>query len=348
VRLDIPHDDRRYVRRREVEVPPPPPISREPAPVQIRVPDSPLTRRVEKLQKRTSENHAYYIAQPRPDRSIEPDHDPVDRRRQVEHRPRRTREGIAINIRGLRLRPEEQTLLAEAGRFRVLAVRDVVQTIYGGDERAARTDLRFLRDREVIRVDSVAARTDGRWLPPRRIEVVTLTKQGLRLANETGKFTSEQKLYHGLVKPREAEHDTQIYRAYLKEAEQIERAGGKNLRVELDFELKRNVYKAMYAARKSEPERDIAEIKQEVAQRFHLPYINNKIEIPDARIHYELDQGSQAAFSDIEVVTAAYRPQHLRAKEQAGFRTYASSSDRAALSARIEDEHHTLDWVLDL
>ena len=64
--------------------------------------------------------------------------------------------------------------------------------------------------------------------------------------------------------------------------------------------------------------------------------------------HYELDQGSQAAFSDVEVVTAAYRPQHLRAKEQAGFRTYASSSDRAALSARIEDEHHTLDWVLDL
>jgi hypothetical protein len=131
VRLDIPHDDRRYVRRREVEVPPPPPISREPAPVQIRVPDSPLTRRVEKLQKRASENHAHHITQPRLDRSIEPDHDPVDRRRQVEHRPRRTREDIAINIRGLRLRPEEQTLLAEAGRFRELAVRDVVRTIYG-------------------------------------------------------------------------------------------------------------------------------------------------------------------------------------------------------------------------
>jgi hypothetical protein len=239
-------------------------------------------------------------------------------------------------------------LLAEAGRFRVLAVKDVVKTIYGGDERAARTDLRFLHDREVIRVDSVAARNDGRWLPPQRIEVVTLTKQGLRLVHETGKVTPEQKLYHGLVKPREAEHDTQIYRAYLKDAEQIECAGGKNLRVELDFELKRSVYKAMYAARKSEPERDITEIKQEVAQRFHLPYIDNKIEIPDARIHYELDQGSQAAFSDIEVVTAAYRPKHLRAKEQAGFRAYASSSDRAAISARIEDEHHTLDWVLDL
>ncbi len=347
MRLDIPRDDRRYVRPLEAEAVLPR-APREVEPAQLQVPASPLTHRIERLQERARENHAYHVAQPRRGRSIEPGHDRADKRRQVEHRPRRTRDGVALNIRGLRLRPEEQTLLAEAGRFRVLAVKDVVQTIYGGDERAARTDLRFLLDREVIRVDSVAARNDGRWLPPQRIEVVTLTKQGLRLAHETGKFTPEQQLYHGLVKPREAEHDTQIYRAYLKEAEQIERAGGKNHRVELDFELKRNVYKEIYAARKSEPERDINEIKQEVAQRFDLPFIDNKIEIPDARIHYELDEGSQAAFSDIEVVTAAYRPKHLRAKEQAGFRAYASTSDRAAMSARIEDEHHTLDWVLDL
>jgi hypothetical protein len=347
MRFEIPRDDRRYVRRREIEVPPPSP-AREPEKKQIHVPESPLTRRVAKLQQRASENHAHYITRPRGERPIEPDHDPIDKPRQIEHRPRRTREGIAMNIRGLRLRPEEQTLLAEAGRFRVLAVKDIVHNIYGGDERAARTDLKFLRDQEVIRVDSVPRRNDGRWLPLERIEVVTLTKQGLRLAHETGHFPSDQKLYHGLVKPREAEHDTQIYRAFLKEAKRIESAGGKNLRIELDFELKRNVYKAMYTARKSQPERNIAEIKQEVAQQFDLPYLHNRIEIPDARIHYELDQGSQTAFSDIEVVTAAYRPQQLRAKEQAGFRTFASSSDRAALSARIEDEHHTLDWVLEL
>jgi hypothetical protein len=170
----------------------------------------------------------------------------------------------------------------------------------------------------------------------------------MHLATETGKFPLDQKLYHGLVKPREVEHDTQIYLAYLKEAERIERGGGKNLRVELDFELKHKVQKAIYAATKAEPDRDLGEIRQEAAQKFELPYNRNKIESPDARLHYEQDQGSHAAFSDIEVVTAAYRPKHLAAKEQAGFRTYASSSDRAAMSARIEDEHHTLDWVLEL
>jgi hypothetical protein len=311
------------------------------------VPESPITRRLERLQQRAQENHAHYVAQPRPERSREPNHEP-DRPRRKEHRPRRTREGIAVNIRGLRLRPEEQTLLAETGRFRVLAVNDIARTIYGGDKQALETDLRYLEERNLVRVDSVPARNDGRWLRPQRIEVVTLTRYGKQLAHETGKFPLDQKLYHGLVKPREVEHDTQIYRAYLKEAGRIEHLGGKDLRVELDFELKHKVQKALYAARKAEPERDLAEIKQQVAERFELPHIHNKIEIPDARIHYEFDQGSQTAFADIEVVTAAYRPKHLQSKAQAGFRMYASSSDKASLSAKIEDEHHTLDWVLDL
>ena len=341
MRLDIPFEEPRSIRRRESEVPPPSDV--EPP----RVPESPITRRLERLQQRAQENHAHYVAQPRPERPREPNHEP-DRPRQKEHRPRRTREGIAVNIRGLRLRPEEQTLLAETGRFRVLAVRDIARTIYGGDKQALETDLRYLEERNLVRVDTVPARNDGRWLRPQRIEVVTLTKYGERLAHETGKFPLDQKLYHGLVKPREVEHDTQIYRAYLKEAGRIEHAGGKNLRVELDFELKHKVQKALYAARKAEPERDPAEIKQEVAERFELPHIHNKIEIPDARIHYELDQGSQTAFADIEVVTAAYRPKHLQSKAQAGFRMYASSSDKASLSTKIEDEQHTLDWVLDL
>ena len=341
MRLDIPFEEPRSIRRRESEVAPPSEV--EPP----RVPESPITRRMERLQQRAQENHAHYVAQPRPERPQEPNHEP-DRPRQKEHRPRRTREGIAVNIRGLRLRQEEQTLLAETGRFRVLAVKDIARTIYGGDKQALETDLRYLQERNLVRVDSVPARNDGRWLRPQRIEVVTLTKYGKQLAHETGEFPLDQKLYHGLVKPREVEHDTQIYRAYLKEAGRIEHAGGKNLRVELDFELKHKVQKALYAARKAEPERDLAEIKQEVAERFELPHTHNKIEIPDARIHYELDQGSQTAFADIEVVTAAYRPKHLQSKAQAGFRMYASSSDKASLSAKIEDEHHTLDWVLDL
>jgi hypothetical protein len=112
--------------------------------------------------------------------------------------------------------------------------------------------------------------------------------------------------------------------------------------------LKFQVQKAIYAARKAEPARALDEIKHQVANEQQLPFIENQIQIPDARIHYELDQGARAAFSDIEVVTAAYHPGHLRAKVQAGFHLYASGRDAATLSTKIESEHHLLDYVLDL
>lgn len=332
-------------RRREVEVHPPI-VERRP-----QAPDSPLTMRLEQLREIAQTKDARRLAPslPRPERERQRTQEPPDSRtREPERRPRRTREGNATDIRGLRLRPEEQKLIAEAGRFRVLSVDDVARTIYRGNKQALQSDLHFLREKGLLSVNTVAARNDGRWSRPRQIEVVSLTRQGEHLAREAGAVPIGQKLYHGLVKPREAEHDTQIYRAYLKEAEKIERAGGVNLRVELDFELKAKVYRAVHEARKADPERDIAEVRREAAAQFELPYIGNRIEIPDARIHYDdRGQGSRAAFSDIEVVTAAYRPGHMRAKAQAGFRMYASASDRSRL-AKVEDEHRMLDWVMDL
>ena len=150
-------------------------------------------------------------------------------------------------------------MLAETGRFRVLAVKDIARTIYGGDKQALRNGSPISAKNGIWSgsIPSPPEMTDAGFAPSAS-KSSRSPKYGKQLAHETGKFPLDQKLYHGLVKPREVEHDTQIYRAYLKEAERIERAGGKNLRVELDFELKHKVQKAIYAARKAEPERDLA------------------------------------------------------------------------------------------
>ena len=128
----------------------------------------------------------------------------------------------------------------------------------------------------------------------------------------------------------------------------------------LDYEIKAQVQKAIYAERKADPKRDMAEIKQQVATRLELPFVDGKIQIPDARIDYDLprevnqhpgtdqDQGSRTGHEDIEVLTAAYHAGHLRSKAQAGFRNYASASDRATLTAKIEDDHHLMENILDL
>jgi hypothetical protein len=248
----------------------------------------------------------------------------------------------------VRLRPEERLTLAETGRFRVLALKDVVQTIYSGDERAGRSDLRYLQRQGLVTLDIVNARRDGRAKPVERFEVVSLTEHGERAARVVNRIEPGQRLYHGLVKPREVEHDSQIYRAYRKEAAKIQAQGGEHLRVRLDFELKAEVQKAIYQLRKSEPEREIGSIKQEVADQLQLLFVDDQIQIPDARIEYDLDQGSRTGFSDIEVVTAAYHPGHLRSKVQAGFHLYAASSDHSTISARAEGDHHLLDRILDL
>ncbi len=281
---------------------------------------------------------------------------PRERRRPVPsagpRRPART----ASNVVGLELRPEEKRLLNEAGRFRVVRTADLREALYQGKLRSLENDLRYLRDKGLVETQHVNLRRDGRRRTIERVEVVTLTKEGRSLLIKQGDLPKDQKVYAGLVKPREVEHDSQIYRAYRKEAERIESRGGSNLRVRLDFEIKADVQKAIYAERKANPARDMAEIKEQVAKQFDLPFVDGSIQIPDARIEYDLprkvaqdiDQGSRTGHEDIEVLTAAYHAGHLRAKAQAGFRNYASASDRATLTSKIEDDHHLMENILEL
>lgn len=336
MRLDLPQE---LPRQRAPESPcSAPPLS--PSPIEWRRESLAACAADRRAMPQAPQNRSRHPEPPKPERhTITPD-------RAMDKRPRR--ETIPQQAIGLSLREEERKVLTEVGRFRVVSTRDLAETIYAGRHSRMERDLAFLRQRKLIEVDTVNARRDGRGGRVERIEVVTLTKGGQSLARLTGELPQDQKLYAGLVKPREVEHDAQIYRAYRKEAELIEQKGGTNLRVQLDFELKSDVQKAIHAARKAEPERDMTEIKQQVAQQFELPYVNEGIQIPDARIKYDMDQGSRTGHEDIEVLTAAYRPGHLRNKAQAGFHAYASPSDRATLTAKIEGDHHLMENILEL
>jgi hypothetical protein len=263
---------------------------------------------------------------------------------------------VPHEVIGLELRDEEKKLLTEVGRFRVVRVEDLNQTIYDGKSRKLENDLNYLREKGLVETQRVNLRHDGKRRMIERVEVATLTKAGRSVLIKQGDLPKDQRVYAGLVKPREVEHDSQIYRAYRKEAGRIENRGGSNLRVRLDFEIKSDVQKAIYAERKADPKRDMAEIKQQVAARLELPFVDGKIQIPDARIDYDLprdptldqDQGSRTGHEDIEILTAAYHSGHLRSKAQAGFRNYASASDRSSLTAKIEDDSHLMENILEL
>lgn len=351
MRLDIPQEQ---PRRRETEPNNNPLSDGRKAPHVA--PETPVQQRLDSLRERAEHRQPYH---PRPgeERGAASRAAPREpRTRTIDPEDTRRPRRVPREIIGLELRPEERKLLTEVGRFRVVRVEDLNRTIYDGRSRKLENDLSYLRDKGLVETQRVNLRHDGKRRTIERVEVVTLTKSGRSLLIKGADLPKDQKVYAGLVKPREVEHDSQIYRAYRKETEHIEKNGGSNLRVRLDYEVKAQVQKAIYAERKADPKRDMAEIKQQVAKQHELPFVEGKIQIPDARIDYDLprdvnqdvDQGSRTGHQDIEVLTAAYHAGHLRSKAQAGFRNYASASDRASLSAKIEDDSHLMENILEL
>ena len=137
MRFELPHEPE-ISRRRDPDTKPAPASGPETS----IPPESPIDRRLPHLQA-----PARVVPRQSPPRAGgESVHDVerVERKREPEHRPRRTREGVAVEIAGIRLRPEERRLLAEIGRFRVLSLKDVEATIYNGDGRGMRADIGFL------------------------------------------------------------------------------------------------------------------------------------------------------------------------------------------------------------
>jgi hypothetical protein len=57
----------------------------------------------------------------------------------------------------------------------------------------------------------------------------------------------DQAIYSGFAKPKEADHDADLYRMYRKAAQEIDRTGGKVLQVQLDYELKETLYQRLAA-----------------------------------------------------------------------------------------------------
>lgn len=363
MRIDIPQDLPRP--RETTPSSPKPDVSRQQE-------SHPIQRHLQSLKERADQNRLNH-APPRQSQS-----QPQYREREVATRSHRVndpressdtrrtrRDRIPARTIGMQLRPEERKTMQELGRFRIVRTSDLANTIYDGKERKLDEDMRYLRSKGLITTRHINLRRDGKRRNIERVEVATLTRDGRVWLRKSGEGPKDQTVYYGFVKPREMEHDSLIYRAYRDAAARIEATGGTNLRVKLDFEIKADVQKDIYRTRRADPKRDMAEIKEEVAKKQELPFVNGKIQIPDARIEFDRkaensqdvsqdlkhdqDQGSRTGgHEDIEVLTAAYRRGQLRSKAQAGFRAYASGADRSSITAKIENDHDMMQDIFDL
>jgi len=235
------------------------------------------------------------------------------------------------------VRDSEFETLTEIGTFRVVAANDLARFGYKGDAGRMEREVRRLKQQRLLSEKTITAGER------RTARIFSLTKTGWRLVHKSGRLPDTQALYHGLVKPREAKHDAELYQLYQKETARIERAGGRPLRVVLDYELKRNLNRDLAALGF---ESDVREARERIAEEHGLSVVNGRIQVPDLRIEYET-AGTDRKRVDLELATRNYRPRSLAEKAKAGFSLYAPREDASRLR-RILDQREITAEILSL
>jgi len=259
--------------------------------------------------------------------------------RQEQTLKERDRSQYADRDRTYGLRPSEIHTLTEVGKFRVVGVDDLATFAYNGDRERMQSDLRNLARQGLIeqRATSLLKKESRR--------VLALTEQGRRLIRRHGFAPGDQAMYSGLVKPKEAEHDADLYRMYYKAADEIERKGGKVLGVQLDYELKEKLYARLSRAQ-TRGQGETQKLKETFARDLELPVVRGKVSFPDLRIEYAT-QENEIARLDLELATRHYHAGHIAEKSSAGFQLYARPQDTAGLR-RVRDEHEITAAILSL
>jgi hypothetical protein len=274
-----------------------------------------------------------YASQAAISRTTSPDH------RDLPLRPDNERTSYHDRDRTYSLRASEIHTLTDVGRFRVVAVEDLAHLGYAGDRSRMDSDLRNLARQGLLQKRGTSA------VKKESQHVLTLTKRGQGFLRRSGLVAEDQTIYSGLVKPKEANHDASLYRLYQKEAGEIERNGGKVLRVQLDYELKEKLYRKLGKAQTQDDGRN-QRSKIVFARELRLPVVNGKVAFPDVRIEYA-NQEMEISRVDLELATGHYHAQHLAEKARAGFQIYARSEDAHGLR-RVRDEREIMTAILSL
>jgi hypothetical protein len=218
-----------------------------------------------------------------------------------------TRERVTVKDRDYDLDASDVRSLATIGAFRVIDSRDLDAT-----PGARQGDLERLRDLKLVEVVGPQFR-DGE-----RAALVTLTREGFDLLERhrsEPEGPSRQAYYAGLVKPREALHDAQLYRAYADAAARLHDRGARIHRVVLDYELKGEYQRFLQDANRGDsqstgrPKRTLEEIEA-WACSHGLPVNDGRVQFPDVRIEYEHPDGSRDR-EDLELATEHYTSRQM-------------------------------------
>jgi len=161
-----------------------------------------------------------------------------------------------------------------------------------------------------------------------------------------GKYVKLADTIRGFREIVEGKHDDIPEQAFYMQGtidDVLERAGGRPLRVILDYELKKNLNRDLALLG---PEKDNLDRKATVAEKHGLELVNGRIPLPDLRLEHETADG-ELRHVDLELATRDYRPRGLAEKAKAGFALYSRPEDAGRLR-RVLDEREITAGILSL
>lgn len=224
----------------------------------------------------------------RHDRDMDPrEHDPRDAFVDGLDLPRGLERQYVQDGRGeiYELNGDDARMLATIGAFRVASDRDLE------DFRNAADSLNHLRDEGLTHSVQVG--------PDERVEV--LTERGRDVLEESRRDregNDRQAFYAEVGRPRELQHDAQLFCAYLKVEHGIHERGGSVDRVVLEVDLRREYQEWLQEHNRNRPDSDGRPDRgpdeiEAWALRHDLPYFDESVHFPDFRVEYELEGREQ-------------------------------------------------------
>ncbi len=218
------------------------------------------------------------------------------------------------------------------GDFRVVSYRDVQHECFDGHAFTAGRGVRDLLSEGLVEVHTVQPRRTRRGSRGHGFKVLALTRTGAARVRQRRRARGcDRRVWQGLVKRRELEHDAGVSELVLETVDRVKSLGGTVVSVRLEAELKGEVARSVSAAVKRG--QDPAAARRRAAGALGMPVDEaGACCFPDALVEVRDGDGEVSALA-LELVTGSYSRRQVERKMQMGM-VLASHGTRLARLVR--------------
>lgn len=218
------------------------------------------------------------------------------------------------------------------GDFRVVSYRDVQRECFDGHAFTAGHGIRRLLSERLVEAHTVQPRRSRRNSSGRGFKVLALTAAGAaRVRGRRRARGCDRRVWQGLVKRRELEHDAGVSELVLETVDRVKAVGGTVVSVRLEAELKGEVARSVSAATRRGL--DQAAARRRAARALGVPVDEaGACCFPDAVVEVR-DADGEVSTLALELVTGSYSRRQVERKMQMGM-VLASHGARLARLAR--------------